>query len=807
MAFLMYGHAQTSDPVSRVRIHLPPDGLNRLKTNGLEFDHGDYDSKNRTFINEFRQSEVEKIRRMGYQVDVLVKDVMAYTDSLNRVEDPYKYDHLPIPLTRERAALRLNFATNGNYEAFIPTPSTFTFGSMGGFYNLTELIAQIDNMVATYPNLVQKDTIGNTFQGRPMIVVKISDNVLSDESEPEVLYTGMHHPREGMSMMNLIFYMRFLLENYATNASIKNLVDSRELFFIPVVNVDGFNYNTTATNWNAGRRMRRKTMTETTTSSINPDGSGGDGVDMNRNYPTYWGASFRTGSSSSALGSSDAFSGPSANSEIETQNMMNFVNGRNFRIAFNYHCHSNLWIRPQGPDSVTFPGLNLPASAINTYNSISAIFTKYNCYEYGTPDQVLYEVNGYSDDWFFSGPGHAPIYAFSPEIGSSATDGFWAPQSRIIPLSKELIFANIQAAYTAGGHAELQDTSDIAINNTTGSLGFTVTRRGLVDAPVTVTLIPLNNIDSVGSPVTFNSIAAVGTSVSGSIHYRLSGSLAPGNTIRYVWQLSVDGMIVRDTITKFFQPTTVFFDNMNDGASFASRWVNSGTGSAWGYDSDEGVAGSGALTESVNSAYAAGADHSIRLANTLDLTNATQARLSFLMRYTSENCMDRLQLEVSTTGVSGTYTPIVGDNSIRESRGNLGGVPAYTGSTDSWVREIVDLAPYIGSSNIALRFRFRSDASNGPAYSTNGFQIDNLRVIKSSAIVLPQRFEDIWLTRQQDMIVLRWKAVVDASFVSYTIQRSANGVEFTEIATLADAASESFTDRQPMPGKTIIESS
>jgi hypothetical protein len=191
----------------------------------------------------------------------------------------------------------------------------------------------------------------------------------------------------------------------------------------------------------------------------------------------------------------------------------------------------------------------------------------------------------------------------------------------------------------------------------------------------------------------------------------------------------------------------------------------------------------------------------VRLANPLDLSTATAAYLNYMLKFSTENCQDRLQVEISTTGVSGTYTPIATEYTITENKGSLGNVPALTGSTDGWVKEVIDLSAYSGNNNIGLRFRFRSNASNTAGYARDGFQIDNLKVVKSNAVILPINFEDISALRIGDAVQIKWKAIVDASFQHYNIQRSINGVDFETIGLLTDAALFSFTDNDPKTGR------
>ena len=794
--------AQENAGTSRIRIYLPHAEIKALRKAGVEFDHGFYNFEKGFFENDFPSSEVAKLKKLKYRFEVTVADVVRYTDSLNRVEDPLKYENDPVVVPNQYRNLRLNFSTTNNFEASIPTPPNFQLGSMGGFYNYTELRQELNEMLVNHSSLVTRLYIGLTLAGDSMYAYKISDNSAIDEAEPELLYTGMHHSREGMSMMNLIFFMRFLLDNYSSNPAIKEIVDNRELFFIPVVNLDGYKYNVTAANWSAGRRMRRKNLAETTTSGASTDGSGGDGVDINRNYPTYWGSAYSNGNTaSSGTGNSDAYRGPSAGSEPETQNMMAFVNSRQFKVALNYHCAGNWWIRPEGPDPSVYSGIALPAAVVSNYNSIANLFNRYSCYVYGTANQTIYDVNGYSDDWFFSGAGHSPIYAFSPEIGSSSSDGFWCPQSRILPLAKEVLYANIQAAYTAGGYAELQDTSDVALTTTTGSFGYTVTRRGLTDAVTTVQIIPLNNIETVGGTQTINSISSFGGKVSGAISYTLPSGISAGTPVRFVWVVTCGGITIRDTVIKYFNPIVVFSDNMDNPSDFTGKWEASGTGGVWEYEVGSGLNGTASLTDSRAGNSANNANQIVRLELPLNLSGAIQASLSYMLQYSSENCQDRMQVEISTGGINGTYNPIATDHTMRENKGGLGNAFAVTGLSDGWVRELIDLTPYIGNNNIGLRFRFISNGTNGIAYERDGFKIDNLKVVKSTSYILPLSFGDIVATRENDQVTIRWKAVTDATFKRYVIQRSADGRLFETLQTFTDAAVNTFTDIQPLRGK------
>ena len=104
----------------------------------------------------------------------------------------------------------------------------------------------MDSMLLNYPDLVKLDSIGRTHENRAIWTLTISDHDASDEeTEPEVLFTGMQHASEPLEMQNLIFFMQYLLENYSLNARLKEIVNSRQLVFIPCLNPDGYVFNET----------------------------------------------------------------------------------------------------------------------------------------------------------------------------------------------------------------------------------------------------------------------------------------------------------------------------------------------------------------------------------------------------------------------------------------------------------------------------------------------------------------------------------------------------------------------------------
>lgn len=117
-----------------------------------------------------------------------------------------------------------------------------------------------------YPSLCSLDTIATLASGRRLLVVKISDNVASDEPEPEFLYSSTIHGNETTGYVLMLHLIDYLLTNYGTNPEATDLVNNMEIWICPNANPDGTYYGGNSTVSSARRY------------NIN-------GVDLNRNYP------------------------------------------------------------------------------------------------------------------------------------------------------------------------------------------------------------------------------------------------------------------------------------------------------------------------------------------------------------------------------------------------------------------------------------------------------------------------------------------------------------------------------------------
>ncbi|MGB0931057.1 MAG: M14 family zinc carboxypeptidase [Chitinophagales bacterium] len=701
----------TQEQYSRAKIYTNDLGLMELGALGVEIDHGEY-KKGVWFASDFSASDLKKIAAAGFSFDIIHEDVAAHYTSKNRTSShSHSHGHSHQHSPTKKAGC--NAATDGGVGDY-PVPSDFELGDMGGFFTYQEMLDHLDNMATKYPHLISsRAAIGTykTYEDNVLYWVKISDSPNIDEDEPEVLYTALHHAREPMSLSQTIYYMYYLLENYETDEEIKFLVDNTEMYFIPCINPDGYEYNQQIRP-NGGGLWRRNKRDNNNNGTFSPQT---DGVDLNRNYDLEWG---RDDFGSSPDPTSDTYRGPSAASEPETQAVQFFCERHDFKIAQNYHAFSNLLIYPWGYVADFYT----PDSAL--YVNYAQIMTQENGYAAGTGNQTVgYLVNGDSDDWMYGEQTTKnKIFAFTPEVGNS-DDGFWPASNRIIPLCQENVWTNIVTSLFVHNYAKIEDKSPLFVTDSQMGFSFELTRLGLEDGvPFTVSIEPTNDaITSVGAAQNYT-LALPMEMVEGSFAYELRSDIEAGESIEF--DLIIDnnqGRVERTSITKYFgAPVLAFEDNADD----MEAW----SGSGWGLSSTEFYSSSTSITDSPNGNYPPDIRRELLLDKEIDLSDSNVATLTFWAKWEIETNFDYVQL-YAINSETGIETPLCGNYTTMGNSYLDSDQPLYDGIQSDWVQEEISLNDFIGQK-IQLRFLIWSDSF----VEGDGFYFDDLQVSKIGGI-------------------------------------------------------------------------
>jgi hypothetical protein len=201
-------------------------------------------------------------------------------------------------------------------------------------------------LAGDYPLICRLETLGFSVQNRAILMMRVTDNPQIEEAEPEFRIVGPHHGDEKIATEITLSFLQYVLASYDTSAAIHNMVDSTELWVVPIVNVDGHVANN-RTNAN--------------------------GVDLNRDYGYRW----------SGMGNS-----PGPFSQKETRLVRQHDIDNNIAIEFAYHSAASY---------VNYLWDNHPADPPDS-GFIETLARQYADSTYGSNTTRLDPINGY--DWY-----------------------------------------------------------------------------------------------------------------------------------------------------------------------------------------------------------------------------------------------------------------------------------------------------------------------------------------------------------------------------------------------------------------------
>jgi murein tripeptide amidase MpaA len=288
-----------------------------------------------------------------------------------------------------------------------------------------DIIAWVKTLPSAYPDLVTLVPLGNSYQGRELLAVKVTG---SSTTKNRVWFDGGIHAREWISPATVIYMLNKILTSYSNDPQIKNLVDNLEIYVLPVFNVDGYAYT-----WSNDRLWRK-------TRRPNP-GSSCVGTDPNRNWNFEWG---KAGTSTNPC--SETFCGPSPFSEIEVKTVGEFLtNTGGFTGYINFHSYSQLWMSPWGYTSALPSDYKIQNDLSGVcVRDLTAVFG--TRYRYGPIATTIYPASGSSADYTYAVS--KILYSVAPELRDTGTYGFLLPANQIVPSGEET-FAALKVWLTA----------------------------------------------------------------------------------------------------------------------------------------------------------------------------------------------------------------------------------------------------------------------------------------------------------------------------------------------------------------------
>jgi putative cell wall-binding protein len=285
---------------------------------------------------------------------------------------------------------------------FLPGPGPDWPAYQAGFHNYPEMVSEIHVAEVAYPDIVDVFSLGKSYGGREIWAAKVSDEVATDEPEPEVMIDALHHGREHLTTEQALYLLRVLTADYETDPLVRRLVDGREIWIVFAVNPDGFEYDLTGDPYRLWRKNRQP----------NP-GSSYVGTDLNRNYDYRWGCC----GGSSGYTSSWQYRGRAPFSAPETRVIRDFVDGRvvdgrqQIRAHISLHTNGELVLWPYGYTKTDIP-IDMTRDDHAAFVALGRGMAIRNGYR---PEQSsdLYVTDGDEIDWMY---GRHRIFSFTWEL-------------------------------------------------------------------------------------------------------------------------------------------------------------------------------------------------------------------------------------------------------------------------------------------------------------------------------------------------------------------------------------------------------
>ncbi|NPA27607.1 MAG: peptidase [Epsilonproteobacteria bacterium] len=260
------------------------------------------------------------------------------------------------------------------------------------YISYDESLEFLKEMEKRYPDLFEVIKIGTTYEGRDIVLMKISKNVKDADSKPALLYTGTIHAREWIGHELALKFIEYVALNQNTHPLLEKSLKSSTIYMVPCLNPDGYEYS--RKHFSFWRKNRRK----------NPDGT--IGVDLNRNFSIGWKKVNNT--------SSNVYGGEYPFSEAETRAIKEFVDSHpNITIALDYHSQGNVFFPAHKfRHEAEIDGTDMNVIAANMNDEIEKVTGRRYGIHRGKPPAAL--ISGSGREYYYS----KGIKALVVEVGT-----------------------------------------------------------------------------------------------------------------------------------------------------------------------------------------------------------------------------------------------------------------------------------------------------------------------------------------------------------------------------------------------------
>ncbi len=364
-----------------------------------------------------------------------------------------------------------------------------TYRNIPGYHTYPQIINIMQQLTATHPDKLHMVNLGQSWGAiyaaagnsnyshfdHDIWAIRLSSNAAEEQDKPSFYFLGALHAREPISAEVTIAILQHLLDGYGTDPEITHIVETSQIWFVPVINPDGHKLvlDQINTNWRKNIRDNNNNGIMNVTGN-NP----ADGVDLNRNFGHHW----------NYIGANDnvtslVYHGPGAFSEPESSIFRDFLASHHFIAGISYHSYGELVLYPYGYMTAQYSpdAHQLDELAVAMAQTTPSQQAGQDHYLPG-PAWGLYPASGNSEDWSYGMEG---ILAFTFELGTT-----FIPNAANVAIIKQ---NNLQAAkvlLNRKNRAML--TGKVTDSITRQPLPATIYVHGIDDYPVWRTPIKAN---------------------------------------------------------------------------------------------------------------------------------------------------------------------------------------------------------------------------------------------------------------------------------------------------------------------------
>nr|XP_055047498.1 carboxypeptidase A1-like [Misgurnus anguillicaudatus] len=348
---------------------------------------------------------------MGPVHDSLPVDVRVPFNSLQPVRAFLAYNHIQYRVMIEDLQDLLDKEQRQMLKSHVIARTTDNF-DYANYHDLSTIYSFMDLLVAENSGLVSKIVIGQSFEGRPLNVLKFS----TGPNRPGIWIDTGIHAREWITQASGVWFAKKIVTDYGQDPYLTDVLNNYDIFLEIVINPDGYEYT------QISNRMWRKTRSRYSGTSC-------VGVDANRNWEIGFGG---LGASSNPC--DETYHGPSPNSEPEIKAIVDFVKSHgNLKAFLSIHSYSQMLLYPYGYTSV--PAKDKDELDELARRATAALQSLYNTrYVYGSMINTIYQADGVTTDWTYK---QGIKYSYTFELRDTGRYGFVLPADQIIPTAEE----------------------------------------------------------------------------------------------------------------------------------------------------------------------------------------------------------------------------------------------------------------------------------------------------------------------------------------------------------------------------------